>query len=253
MMSTGTQQPRPAGGDAVRAAAVAPRPGGSPGSPGTPRRPDTAARVIVAIVASLALVAGLGMLVAGGLLLVADRAGRDSDGYLTSPVTRVETGTYAVTGGGVTVHLDRPAGWLPDAVVESVRLGASSPDGTPLFLGVGPQDRVEDYLSDVAHHGWAGDRGSREPVAGGAPAPPPTQDFWVASSVGPEAELTWDVTSGSWSAVLMDAEGRRGVVADVTVGLQATWLGYVAVGVLVVGALLTALGGLGVAYALRDR
>ena len=217
-----------------------------------PRRPDTAVRVVVAVVSSLALLAGLGMLVAGGALLVADRAGRDSDGFLTSPVGRVETASYAVTGEGFLVHVDRPAGSLPDRVLGSVRLRAESPDGTPLFLGVGPQGQVDAYLSGVAHHGWGGVRDEdRDGLR--APEPPTSEDFWVESATGPDAELTWDVTTGSWAVVLMDAEGQRGVVADVSVGVQAPWLGYLAVTLLVAGALLTAIATAGVVYALRDR
>ena len=53
------------------------------------------------------------------------------------------------------------------------------------------------------------------------PSPPQTQHFWVASvsGTGPQT-LRWDPANGSWTVVVMNADGGAGV--DVTADLGAT-------------------------------
>ena len=77
-------------------------------------------------------------------------------------------------------------------------------------------------------------------IEGGAPAGPPTaQNFWAASASGQGRQtVTWKVRDGDWSVVLMNADGSRGVAADVDPRGQALVLIWVAMGLLVGGALI---------------
>ena len=110
--------------------------------------------------------------------------------------------------------------------------------GSPLFVGVGPSADVDRYLAGVSHtlisDFWSD---SVQPIAGGVPGSPPgTQDFWVASATGAGAQtLTWDPANGSWTVVVMNADGRAGM--DVGTDLGATYpaLLGIAVGLLVAG------------------
>ena len=95
-------------------------------------------------------------------------------------------------------------------------------------MGIAPTDAVAGYLDGVAHDEitkWDSKQDDIEYVVytrtEGAtdPAPPGTEDFWVASVSGSgEQALDWTVQSGEWALVIMNADGSPGVSADVRFG-----------------------------------
>ena len=91
--------------------------------------------------------------------------------------------------------------------------------------------------------------------AGDAPTSPPgDEDFWVASTSGSgEQTLEWEPEDGSWSAVVMNSDGSRGVASELSIGAEldaALWTGIV---LLVIGALLAALAALAITAGARRR
>jgi hypothetical protein len=83
---------------------------------------------------------------------------------------------------------------------------------------------------------------------------PQAARIWVASTVGKgERTLTWPVRSGSWTLVVMNADGRPGVTADAAIGARLSFLGWVAGGLLAAGAVVAALTTLLLVLALRRR
>jgi hypothetical protein len=227
---------------------------GSPTDPGPPRSRWSAGRIVLVILGSLAALIGAGLLAGGGGLLWADQTQRDDDGYLSTPTERFEASSYAIVSEPLDlVEADTEgADWLlSDDVLGDVRLQAANGD---VFIGVGPTSDVEAYLRGVEHHRltdveYDPFRARYEARAGAAPtAPPGEQDFWAATGSGSgEQTLTWDPESGNWSAVVMNADAAPGITADLSVGAEANFLTWLAIGLLVAGGILL-LGGAGLIY-----
>jgi hypothetical protein len=203
----------------------------------------SAGRVILIVLGSIGVLVGLAMLAGGGFLLWADRTQRD-DGYLTTPTERFATQTYALTRTRLDVDTEE-VGWvLNDNWFGKIRIRGESADDKTLFIGVGPQADVAKYLGTVAHANvddvdFDPFRVTYFPIAGGAPdGSPIDQRFWAASASGVGTQtLTWKVRDGDWSVVLMNADGSRGVAADLDLGAKLSFLLWVAIGLLLGGLL----------------
>jgi hypothetical protein len=134
-----------------------------------------------------------------------------------------------------------------------IRVTPASP-GAQLFMGIGPAADVDRYLAGVGHTHisdfWTN---SVEAIGGGTPGTPPgTQNFWVASATGPGAQtLVWDPTNGSWTVVVMNADGRPGIHVMADLGARVPALPWIAVGVLVAGTVFLIGGALLIAGAIR--
>jgi hypothetical protein len=198
-----------------------------------------AARGPLAIIGAVVAAFGLALLAGGGLLLWANATQRDANGFFTSRELSLESGSYAVT----TVDVDlgaAPAEWLPSVRLATVRLEAESSSGR-VFLGVGPAADVEAYLQGVAvsrisHVDRRGSVDYEEVGGTAAPAPPDEQGFWVASASGDGPQsIAWDVASGDWVVVAMNADATPGVSVTARSGARSDVLLWAAAAMLVVG------------------
>ncbi len=234
--------------------ATEPTSGASIVSGGPPRSRWSAGRIVLVVLGSLAALLGAGLLAVGGGLLWADQTQRDDDGYLSTPTERFDVSSYAIVSEPIDLVEADTEGvdWLlSDDVLGDVRLRAADGD---LFLGIAPTSKVEAYLSGVEHHKltdveYDPFRARYEPVAGDAPtAPPGEQDFWAARASGSgEQTLRWDPESGNWSLVVMNADASPGIAADLSVGAEANFLIWLAIGLLVAGGVFL-LGGAGLIF-----
>ena len=78
----------------------------------------------------------------------------------------------------------------------------------------------------------------RRPTVG----PPAAQPFWTAKTTGTNVSLTWPASEGTWSIVVMNADASAGVAADLDLGVKVNFLGWVALGLLIVGGILVLAG-----------
>jgi hypothetical protein len=207
-----------------------------------------AGRIVALVVGCLLALLATALLLAGIALVAAHLTQRDSDGFYTSPTTRLATPTYALTGESIDLGNVRgsTADWSVESLDATTRIRVDPGGDVPLFVGVAPERAVDAYLRgvghdrvrDVGHHhgGWSADY---QRIGGAdAPAPPANQRFWAASATGAGVQtLEWKPKSGHWSVVVMRADGGRGVTADVNVGVKLGLLLWIGVGLLAAGVL----------------
>ncbi|HET8560439.1 MAG TPA: DUF4389 domain-containing protein [Marmoricola sp.] len=202
-------------------------------------------RIIGVVVASVLVLVSLGLLTAGSVAKVADGASRDRAGYLMSRSTHYATSGYAVTSDPVEFGFGRWRTW-PEQWLGTVKVSVDPARGASTFVGIAPTAAVDRYLGGVARTQLSspGDWGHRHDITGGSPPAAPTdRSLWVASATGVGHQaLTWKPRTGSWTLVVMNGAGTRGVAADVAVGATVPVLADVGTGLLVAGGVLL-LGG----------
>jgi hypothetical protein len=226
--------PRPPAGGLGAPAPVPPRPEVSPGRSGW-----TGGRITALVIGSLLGLVSLGLLGGGGLVLWADRTQRDAAGYLTTGVHELSTSGSALTSDRIDLGSPETGWWTPPRLLETARIRVTSIEpGRSVFVGIGPTADVTRYLAGVGHSVITDlGHGTTRAVSGATPASPPeSQDFWVASNSGTgNRTLVWDSANGSWTVVVMNADGRPGIDVRADAGATIPVLLWIAVGLLAAG------------------
>jgi hypothetical protein len=216
----------------------------------------SAGRVAALAIGTVLVLVSLVLLGGGATALWADRTQRDG-GYVTTDVHEFSTSGSALA----TVSTDLGSagtGWLysPGLLGKvRIRVTPTSADRN-IFVGVGPTTDVDRYLTGVGHtvisEFW---EEKTTFVDGGAtPEAPGAQDFWAASEAGSGPQtLNWDPEGGSWTVVVMNADGSPGLEVDADLGARLGAVLWIAVGVLAAGVLFLIGGALLVAAAIGGR
>ncbi|MGV9744560.1 DUF4389 domain-containing protein [Rhodococcus zopfii] len=207
-------------------------------------------RVILLVVGVLMSMLGLALVTAAGFLGWAYAFQRDN-GYFTTPTERYRTDTAALVSENIDLVVDEnmPGGFGPDDVGRIMLRGTAADPGGEVFLGIGRQEDVDDYLAGVAHTElddldfFPFRPGYRQIPGTGQPAPPGDQTFWSASASGPGTqELQWDFQDGNWTIVVMNPDGAPGVRADLAAGVNLPILGSLALWCLIGALVLLVIG-----------
>jgi hypothetical protein len=219
-----------------------------------PRSRGRAGRVVLIVVGVITALLSLALLAGGTALVVVDQTQRDDDGFLMSPSEDFSTAAYAIVSDSADVDFGGSES-AARAILGDVRIRSES--DRDVFVGIARDSDVDEYLSGVERSVVTdiGEDPEYSDRPGGAPtAAPGDQDFWVASTSGSgEQTLEWEAEDGSWSAVVMNSDGSRGVASELSIGAEldaALWVGIV---LLVVGALLAALAALAITAGARRR
>jgi hypothetical protein len=211
------------------------------------RSPWSAGRTTALVIGVLLVLVSLGFLGGGGTALWADRTQRDG-GYVTTNVHQFSTTGSALVTEPTNLG-SAGTGWLyAPGLLGNIRIRVTpqSPNG-PLFVGIGPTSAVDHYMAGVGHTVISDFQGDKiESVSGStAPAAPGTQHFWVASTTGNgQQTLGWKPVDGTWSVVVMNSNGQAGVHVGADLGARIPALPWIAVGLLVAGAVFLAGGAL---------
>jgi hypothetical protein len=200
--------------------------------------------------ASLVAILGAIVLAAGATAIWAHTSKRDDNGYFSANAHRYQTQTRAIATDSITV-----GSYVPTWLAGKVRLDISG--AKPLFVGIAPKATVDAYLVRVEHTDatnldldpfkvtYVDQTGTVKP---GAPAREP---FWTATVSGTSTPLTWKLRSGTWSIVVMNADGSRDVAATIGVGVKVPAALWVGIGLSLFGAALLVVAGL--MFARRSR
>jgi hypothetical protein len=212
----------------------------TPASPARPRSNWTASRVIGMVFASIGGLIGLALLLGGIAVVAAYAFGRD-DGYFNSDRKPLHSATYAITAENIDLGANE-FDWAPDKILGKVRLQVQA--DKPVFVGIGSDADVDRYLGNVAHDeliDFHGGHSEFDLHQGRAPRTPPgKQNFWVAQTQGSgERALTWDAEFGRWTAIVMNANGARGIDVKADAGIKLGWVIWAGLGMFVVGILMS--------------
>jgi menaquinone-dependent protoporphyrinogen IX oxidase len=212
-------------------------------------------RVSALVAGSVAALVAAGLLAAGVAGLVVDQTQRDGQGFVTTTERTYSTGTYALVTETATVDLHGPDwGTVVDDLVGDVQVRSTS--DRPVFVGIARARDLDAYLAGVSHEtlGDLADASGKVIAGNGRPAAPEAQKFWAASTSGPgEQTLRWSLRDGEWKAVMMAADGTRGVSAQAAIGAELPALPELSLGLVLGGALLLTIGGALLVIATRRR
>lgn len=192
--------------------------------------------------------AGVPLLLTGCGLAVAAGAQAASGGSFATPQQRFTTPAAALKTDEILVGADSaragdPGFDIGEAAEVTVTVRAADPN-VPIFVGIGPKPRVEEYLRGTSHADFVSAdldplRPSFRSVPGRAATSPSAQTFWVASTHGTGTRrLSWNKSGGAWSAVALRLDGRPGVDVHVSIGLRFGFLTPLAAGALAAGTVL---------------
>jgi hypothetical protein len=219
-----------------------------------PRAGRGAGGVALLVVGSIAALLALALLAGGCAAVVVDRTQRDADGFLMSPTEDFSTATYAIASENADVDLDGPD-WATTDFLGTVRIRSESERS--VFVGIAPEADAAEYLDGVEHAVVTeiGEEPEYSERQGGAPdGRPAGQTFWAASATGAgEQTLEWEPEDGSWNVLVMNADGSRGVAAELSIGGELDPLIWIGVGLLVGGGLLAAAAALAFTAGIRRR
>lgn len=209
----------------------------------------SAGKIVLLVFGAIILLVSLVLIAGGGTLVWLDKAHTDSEGFITTDTVQLERPSYAITTKPADINLE--SGWFGDRHhIATIKVQASSQDPSKqIFIGIADEADVQAYLSGVDYDEirdfrvhpftvyYINHPGNSVPVA------PTSQTFWVASAYGSGNQtLEWEIETGNWVLVLMNADGSRGVDVSGSIGVKVPWIFWVGIGLLIGGIVLLIIG-----------
>jgi len=216
-----------------------------------PRPSLGAGKIVLIILGAVSLLFGLAFAAAGGVVLFAQSAFRDAQGFFVSGSHPFTSSGYAITSQRLDLGVNPERGAFQIGGIFTLRLRVTSDNAKQVFVGVGPSSDVDAYLARSAHDEvtdvqTSPFRATYRPIAGTVPpGPPAAQRFWATQQAGSgQQTLMWQPRSGRWTVVLMNADGSPAVDAKMSIGVKVRFLTWIAMGLLIAALLAFVAGGL---------
>jgi hypothetical protein len=209
----------------------------------------SAGRIVLLVFGAIILLVALALIAAGGALVWLDKAHSDSEGFITTDTIHLDRASYAITTHPA--EMDLESGWFGDTHhIATIKVQASSENSSKeIFIGIADEADVRAYLSGVNYDEIKEFRIHPFRVyytnhpGNSAPAAPTSQTFWVVSEHGSGNQtLEWELETGDWVMVLMNADGSAGVDVSGAIGVKAPWVFWVGLGLLIGGIVLLIIG-----------
>jgi len=218
----------------------------------------TAGKVVVAALGAFFALISLAVLIGGGFLFWAQETLPDVEGYFNSPSYRLETGGYAIVAEEIDLA-SYPGDWWPSKIDVSARLSVRASGGQDVFIGIGLQEDVDDYLDNVAHSvvRQLGDRWDDvrlvDQLGDEAASLPADAGIWAVSVQGAgEQTLTWEPQRGRWAVVVMNADAATDVSVSAIASARIPFLHSISIGLLTAGVVVAAFASLFLIMATRS-
>lgn len=217
------------------------------------------ARTVPLIVGLLLALLGLPLLIGGVGLGWALATQADDDGFFSTPSARFTTSTVALTSDVLQFGEAGADDRWANLNLATVRLRVTAGVGSEAFVGIAPTEDVRRYLGSTSYDEVKGidtDPFGYSLIRRGTPGqlgdPPTKEAFWSASVSGQgTTELLWEIQPGSYTAVVMNADGTPGVDVDLVAAGRAGLLGPLALGLFLAGAVVILGSGLLIVYGAR--
>ncbi|MDV8008689.1 DUF4389 domain-containing protein [Rhodococcus sp. IEGM 1318] len=207
-------------------------------------------RIVALVIGCLCALLGFALLSASVFLGWAYFTQND-EGHVTSPAQKYQSSANALVSERIDLfqEADLPEGFSTDDLGRVMLRVTSDRPSKEIFVGIGPREAVDGYLSGVAHTevteiefdpfqpSYRQITGDRQPES------PSAQTFWSTSATGNGTqEVQWGLQRGSWTAVVMNADGSPNVAVDIQAGVRLEVLGPLALGVLLAAVVTLAVG-----------
>ena len=209
----------------------------------------SAGRIVLLVFGAIILLVSLALIAGGGALVWLDKAHSDSEGFITTDTIHLDKASYAITTQPADIELESV--WFVDRHdIGTIKVQASSEnDSKQIFIGIADEADVKAYLSGVNYDEIKEFRVLPFRVyytnlpGNSSPAAPTSQTFWVVSEHGSGTQtLEWEVETGDWVLVLMNADGSAGVDLSGSIGVKTPWVFWVGLGLLIGGIVLLIIG-----------
>jgi hypothetical protein len=221
-------------------------------------------KIVLLIIGILVLLLTAGLLFAGSALVWASDNLTDDDGFFNTSSIILERDSYALVVPSINIDVEMAGLWEWSDFFTLKIEGSSNESSGRIFLGVASEADIDSYLGGVEYDEIStftihpDDEApynitfTRRPGSS-TPANPVAQSFWIVSASGAGTQsLEWSPESiGSYSVVLMNEDGSRGIDQSVVVGAKVPLVFAVGVGLLGGGVVGLVIGGLMIFLAVR--
>jgi hypothetical protein len=219
----------------------------------------SAGRIILLIFGILFVLVSLGLIAGGGVILAFEGSFKDSEGFYTIHDIPVRIDSLALVTSPADFHFE-PGWWWGHRNPLTVKVEATNAiEGKSIFIGIARTIDLDRYLGNVNYDEVTGFSVSPSHLdlsrhTGSAlPAPPSSQNFWVASASGSGTQtLRWEVATGSYALVLMNADITSPIYAEVSLGARIPQVLHgIGLGLLIGGIVVLVIGGVMIFFAAR--